>query len=429
MIELKRVRAHKEDIECGLKRRGERMDGVAAVLARDVHRRARMQEVEALKSERNATSQRIAQQKQRGEDVSADVEAMRLVGERIQTLDACIKEDDETIQDALLRMPNVPHASVPDGTSEADNVEVRRYGDTRVQGTQAHWDIVQRLKLVDTEAAARVTGARFVFYTGWGAKLERALASMMLDMHTEQHGYEMVTPPMIVHEHSLQGTGQLPKFADDAFRIAQHPYYLIPTAEVPVTNMWRGHVLDASQLPMSYTAYSACFRQEAGAAGRDTRGLIRLHQFHKVELVAFATPETSYDVLEQMTVHAENVLKALELPYRVVALCAGDLGFGAAKTYDIEVWMPSSGAYREISSCSNMEAFQATRANIRYRPTRTTKPEFVHTLNGSGLAIDRTIAALLENHSTEDGRIAIPEKLQPYVRTTHIPPLDTPCPT
>jgi seryl-tRNA synthetase len=428
MIELKRVRAHTEDITRGLVRRGMDADVIAGVLDKDKVRRARMQEVEALKSARNVASQRIAQQKQRGEDVSADVEAMRLVGEQIHALDACIKEDEDAIQDALLRIPNVPHDSVPDGISEADNVEVRRYGDVR-KNDATHWDIVQRLKLVDTEAGARVTGARFVFYTGWGAKLERALASMMLDMHTEQHGYEMVTPPMIVHEHSLQGTGQLPKFADDAFRIAQHPYYLIPTAEVPVTNMWRGQMLSAAQLPMLYTAYSACFRQEAGAAGRDTRGLIRLHQFHKVELVAFATPQTSYAQLEQMTAHAENVLKALELPYRVVALCAGDLGFGASKTYDIEVWMPSSGAYREISSCSNMEAFQATRANIRYRATNASKPEFVHTLNGSGLAIDRTIAALIENHSTEDGRIAIPRALQPYVRTTHIPPLDTPCPS
>lgn len=342
---------------------------------------------------------------------------MREVGDQIKELDEELRVIEEELNALLLSIPNLPHETVPIGDTEDDNVEIRKWGELPQFDFEPkpHWDVATELGIIDFERAAKVTGSRFVFYKGLGAKLERALMSFMLDLHTEQHGYTEMLPPYLVNRASLTGTGQLPKFEEDVFLVEKKDYFLIPTAEVPVTNYYRDEILSAKDLPAKFAAYSACFRSEAGSAGRDTRGLIRQHQFNKVELVKFVKPEDSYDELEKLTNDAEKVLQLLGLPYRVVAICTGDLGFTAAKKYDLEVWLPSYNTYREISSCSNFEDFQARRANIRFRREPKAKPEFVHTLNGSGLAIGRTVAAILENYQQKDGRVRIPEALRPYM--------------
>lgn len=342
---------------------------------------------------------------------------MKELSDKIKELDDELAKVEEEIEYLLLRIPNIPNKDVPKGDTDEDNVEVRRWGEPRKFEFEpkAHWDIGVNLGILDFETASKVTGARFTFYKGLGARLERALINFFLDLHTEKHGYTEVFPPFMVNRKSMTGTGQLPKFEEDAFKVSDFDYFLIPTAEVPVTNMHMNEVLDGSKLPLKYAAYSACFRSEAGSAGRDTRGLIRQHQFNKVELVKFADPEKSYEELESLTRDAEEVLQLLGLPYRVVLICSGDLGFTAAKKYDIEVWMPSYGRYVEISSCSNFEDFQARRANIRFKRDPKSKPEYVHTLNGSGVAVGRTVAAILENYQQEDGSVIVPEILRPYM--------------
>jgi seryl-tRNA synthetase len=342
---------------------------------------------------------------------------MKEVGEDIKVLDDQLREVEMELESLLLSIPNIPHESVPIGDTEDDNVEVRKWGELPQFGFEPkpHWEVADQLQILDFERAGKVTGSRFVFYRGLGARLERALYNFMLDLHVDEHGYTEILPPFIVNRDSMTGTGQLPKFEEDAFKIVGEDYFLIPTAEVPVTNLHREEILTAEQLPISYAAFSANFRSEAGSAGRDTRGLIRQHQFNKVELVRFVKPEDSYEELEKLTGHAEKVLQLLKLPYRVLSMCTADLGFTAAKKYDLEVWIPSYGTYREISSCSNFEAFQARRANIRFRRDPKAKVEHVHTLNGSGLAIGRTVAAILENYQQEDGSVIIPEVLRPYM--------------
>jgi len=417
VLDMKLLRNDPERVRTALANRGKSLDDVAAFAELDGRRRELLQESEALKNRRNTVSQEVARKKKAGEDAEDLIVEMRDVSDRIKTLDEDIRLVEEKLDAIVLSIPNVPHESVPIGRTEADNVEIRRKLEPRTFPFEPkpHWEIAQALGIVDTEAAGKVTGSRFVFYKGLGARLERALINFMLDLHTGEHGYEELTPPMIVNRDSLTGTGQLPKFAEDVFKLENLDYFLVPTAEVPVTNYHREEILNADELPKYYTAYSACFRSEAGSAGRDTRGLIRLHQFHKVELIKLTTPETSYDELEKMTADAERVLEKLGLPYRVLALCTGDIGFSAAKTYDLEVWLPSGNSYREISSCSNTEDFQARRAQIRFRRDAKSKPEFVHTLNGSGLAVDRTIAAILENYQEADGSVTIPEALVPYM--------------
>lgn len=422
MLDLRRLRAEFEQVKEGLASRGVPVEEIERFTNLDQVRRERIQETEQLKNRRNTVSQEVAEKKRNQEDAQALITEMRNVSNRIKQMDEELRESDSAIQDLLLALPNVPHESVPNGLSEEDNVEVRQWEEPTAFDFKVlpHWELAEKLNILDFEAAARVTGSRFVFYKGLGARLERALANFMMDLHADEHGYEEMLPPFIVNRDSLIGTGQLPKFAEDVFKIEDHEYYLIPTAEVPVTNYHREQILLLEDLPRKYVAYSACFRSEAGSAGRDTRGLIRHHQFNKVELVHLVTPETSYDVLEQLTQHAEKVLRLLKLPYRVVNLCKGDLGFASAKTYDIEVWLPSSDAYREISSCSNFEDFQARRAKLRFRRDQKAKPEYVHTLNGSGLAIGRTVAAILENYQNADGTVTIPEVLRPYMRTDRI---------
>ena len=388
----------------------------------DAERRSAIAETESLKAKKNAVSKQIPVLKKKGEDTSALFAEMKQESDRIKALDDRVAELDEAIRTEMLAIPNVPHASVPDGLSDADNVEVRRFLEpTKFDfEPKAHWDLGTDLGILDFEKAAAVTGARFTFYKGLGSRLERSIYNFMLDTHTANGKYEEVFPPYIVHKRSLYGTGQFPKFMDQEFHLEGTDYYLIPTAEVPVTNMYRESILDGAKLPIYHCAYSACFRSEAGSAGRDTRGLIRQHQFNKVELVKFVRPETSYDELEKLTNDAEKILQLLKLPYRVVALSAGDLGFSAAKTYDIEVWMPSYGRYVEISSCSNFEDFQARRANIRYRDGAKGKTDFIHTLNGSGLAVGRTVAAIMENYQQADGSIVIPDALRDYMRVDRI---------
>ena len=383
----------------------------------DRDRRKRLVEVESLKARRNQTSERIAVLKKQKQDASAPIAEMRELGERIAELDKEARSRDEQLRETLRNIPNLPHASVPVGTGAESNREVRRWGEPRRFDfkPKAHWDLGPALGILDFERAAKISGSRFAVYKGVGAKLERALANLMLDLHTHQHGYTEVLPPFIVNSASLFGTGQLPKFAGDLFKLEGTDYWLIPTAEVPVTNLYRDEVLEAEALPVKHCAWTACFRSEAGAAGKDTRGVIRQHQFQKVELVKFALPETSYDELESLTRDAEAVLQQLNLPYRVVVLCTGDLGFSSAKTYDLEIWLPSSGEYKEISSCSNFEAFQARRANLRFRRGGQGKSEYLHTLNGSGLAIGRTWLAILENNQQADGSVVVPEVLRPYL--------------
>lgn len=417
MLDIKLIRSDRAQVEQALMNRGKTLEDIDVIVALDSRRRELLQESETLKNRRNTVSQEVAKLKKAGENADHLVAEMRQVGDRIKELDDELREIESTSQDKLLGIPNIPHESVPVGSSEDDNVEIRRWGEVPAFDYEpaAHWDVATELDIVDFERATKVTGSRFVFYKGAGARLERALVQFMLDTHVDQHGYIEMLPPYIVNRDSMTGTGQLPKFAEDSFKLEDTDYYLIPTAEVPVTNYHRDELLAGEQLPISYTAYSACFRSEAGSAGRDTRGLIRHHQFNKVELVKFTAPEHSYEELEKLTNNAETILQRLGLPYRVVELCTGDLGFSSAKTYDLEVWLPHSNMYREISSCSNFEDFQARRANVRFRREAAAKPEFVHTLNGSGLAIGRTLAAILENYQQADGTVLVPEVLQPYM--------------
>lgn len=416
MLEIKYLRQKLSTVQEALKTRGHQAD-LNAFQKWDDERRAVLLEIESLRHERNVVSDRVAEMKKAGEDAEAIVVEMRAVSSKIKDLDKKLSESQGAIDDFLLGLPNLPHATVPIGKDETENVEVRKVGaipEFEFE-PQPHWDIGSRLKILDFDRAARITGARFPLYFGAGARLERALINFMLDTHTDEHGYLEVLPPFIVNRESMIHTGQLPKFEQDLFKLSDWDYFLIPTAEVPVTNIHQGETLDEDQLPIRYVAYTPCFRSEAGSYGKDTRGLIRQHQFNKVELVKFSRPDASYDELESLLNNAETILKKLDLPYRVVELCTGDLGFSAAKTYDIEVWMPSQGVYREISSCSNFEDFQARRANIRFKPKGTKGTALVHTLNGSGLAVGRTVAAILENFQQADGSVTIPKGLQPYM--------------
>lgn len=419
MLDIKRIRQNPEAVRASLASRGKDFS-LDTLLAQDEQRRKLLNQVEEKKALRNAESKKIGLAKKNGaseEAVSALMEAMRVIGDEIAAIDAEVAQLDAAMETALLTLPNLPHASVPVGTDERDNVEVRRWGTPRhfLWEPKPHWDIGTDLKILDWDSAAKISGSRFTVYRGLGARLERAVINFFLNTHIE-NGYDEVLPPYMVSRAAMTGTGQLPKFEEDAYKVDENTF-LIPTAEVPVTNLYREMILDSRQLPIRHCAYSACFRAEAGSAGRDTRGLIRQHQFNKVELVKIAKPEESYEELEHMTASAEKVLQLLGLPYRVVALCTGDMGFSAAKTYDIEVWMPSYNRYVEISSCSNCEDFQARRAGIRYRENPKDKPQYVHTLNGSGVAVGRTVAAILENHQNEDGTVTVPEALIPYMGT------------
>jgi seryl-tRNA synthetase len=415
MLDIRAIRSNPEEIKRKLSRRGQefRIDDIVKL---DEERRQVLYSVEELKSKKNKVSEVVAKLKKAKQDAAAMVLEMREVSDRIKELDDRVRVLDDEITDILMTIPNTPYDGIPDGLSSDDNVEIRRFGEpTKFEyEPKAHWDIGVDLNILDFETARKVTGARFTFYRGFGARLERSLINFMLDTHTK-NGYTEIFPPFMVHRRSMMGTGQLPKFEEDAFKVQNTEYFLVPTAEVPVTNMYREQILDGNLLPIKHTAYTACFRAEAGSAGRDTRGLIRQHQFNKVELVKFANPENSYEELEKLTEDAEGILKLLKLPYRVVCLCAGDIGFSSAKTYDLEVWMPSYGRYVEISSCSNFEDFQARRADIKFRPDAKEKPRFIHTLNGSGLAIGRTVAAILENFQQGDGSVIIPEVLRTYM--------------
>ncbi|MFB4168741.1 serine--tRNA ligase [Virgibacillus sp. JSM 102003] len=417
MLDMKFLRNNFQEVKEKLAHRGENLSELDKFGELDERRRKLIAETETMKAKRNEASKQISVLKKEKKDAEPAIKEMREVGEQISTLDNELKEIEEKLNYMMLSIPNIPHESVPIGEDEEDNVEARKWGDmpTFDFEAKAHWDIATDMDILDFERAAKVTGSRFVFYRGLGARLERALLNFMMDLHADEHGYEEMLPPYMVNRTSMTGTGQLPKFEEDAFKIADWDYFLVPTAEVPVTNYYRDDILKNEDLPKKYVAFSACFRSEAGSAGRDTRGLIRQHQFNKVELVHFAKPEDSYETLETLTGNAEKVLQLLNLPYRVMSMCTGDLGFTAAKKYDIEVWIPSQETYREISSCSNFEDFQARRAGIRFRREEKGKPEFVHTLNGSGLALGRTVAAILENYQQEDGSVAVPEVLRPYM--------------
>jgi len=402
-----------------LQKRGTNLDAeLQSLAALEAERRRLLQEVESLKREQNAAAEDVAKAKKQGLDTTQKQEANRAGAQRIKQLDAQLAELEQRRSQGLLVLPNLPHATVPAGESADDNVEVRRHGTPTAPAftPQAHWDLGPALGVIDFERGTKIAAARFSVLIGAGAQLARALINFMLQLHTTEHGYTEVEPPFMANTASLTGTGNLPKFEPDLFKIAgDWDLYLVPTAEVPLTNMHRGEILDGRQLPIRYTAYTPCFRSEAGSYGADVRGLIRQHQFDKVELMAFTTPEASYDEHERLTTSAEEVLKRLELPYRTMLLCAGDTGFASAKTYDIEVWLPGQNTYREISSCSNTEAFQARRANIKFRQDGTGKPEFVHTLNGSGLAVGRTLIAILENFQQADGSVVIPDALRPFM--------------
>lgn len=415
MIDIRMIRSNPEEVKRRLGRRKKEYR-LEELIALDEQRRSLLVQVEELKSKRNTVSEEVAKLKRAKQDADALIAEMKTVSDKIKEDDDKVRELDAKLEDILLSIPNLPSDETPDGDSEEDNQEIRKFGEpTKFEyEPKAHWDIGEDLGILDFATAGKVTGARFTFYKGFGARLERALINFMLDTHGK-HGYTEVLPPFMVHRRSMQGTGQLPKFEEDAFKVAGTDYFMVPTAEVPVTNMYREEILEADRLPIYHTAYTACFRAEAGSAGRDTRGLIRQHQFNKVELVKFAHPDHSYEELEKLTADAERILKLVKLPYRVVALCAADIGFSAAKTYDLEVWMPSYNRYVEISSCSNFEDFQARRADIKFRPEPKEKPRFVHTLNGSGLAIGRTVAAILENFQQPDGTVIIPEVLVPYM--------------
>ena len=416
MLDLKLIRGETEKVKAALGRRKENVD-IDAIIAVDDKRRALLYEVEGLKAKQNEVTKKIPAMKKAGEDTTAVFAEMKEISEKIKEFDAQVREVEEELNRMMLTIPNIPDASVPDGDTDEDNIEIRKFGEPKNFGFEpkAHWDLGKDLGVLDPDTAAKITGTRFTVYKDLGAKLERAVINYYLDTHTDTNGYTEVFPPFMVHRNSMVGTGQLPKFEEDAFKVAGTDYFLVPTAEVPVTNMYREQILDGNDLPIKHVAYTACFRAEAGSAGRDTRGLIRQHQFNKVELVKFAKPEESYEELEKLTRDAESVLQGLGLPYRVVQICIGDLGFTAAKKYDIEVWMPSYNRYVEISSCSNFEDFQARRANIKYKDGQGSKAQYVHTLNGSGVAVGRTVAAIIENYQNEDGSITVPEVLVPYM--------------
>jgi seryl-tRNA synthetase len=416
MLEIKFVRQNLQQIETSLKNRGETAD-LESFKHCDTRRKSLLLEIEDLRHRRNVVSEQIAAMKRNKEDADDLMAEMRQVADRIKELDQHLSENEDQINHILLRIPNLPHNSVPIGKDSSENPVIKKVGTVPIFDfePQPHWVLGEKLKIFDFETASKITGARFPLYIGAGARLERALINFMLDIHTTEHGYKEILPPFIVNRDSMTGTGQLPKFEEDLFKIQGWDYFLVPTAEVPVTNIHKGEILDEEILPIFYTAYTPCFRSEAGSYGKDTRGLIRQHQFNKVELVKFTTPETSYDELETLLKNAETILNNLEIPYQVINLCTGDLGFSAAKTYDIEVWMPAQGVYREISSCSNFESFQARRANIRFKRKGKKGTELVHTLNGSGLAVGRTVAALLENYQQADGSVLIPEALRPYM--------------
>ncbi len=415
MVDLKLIREEPQRIAEALQARGVGFS-LDEILTLDAERRQLLREAEELRALRNRVSEEIAEAKRQGQAAEREVARMREVGDRLKSLDPEIRAREERIDALLLQLPNLPHESVPRGASAADNREIRRWGEPRRFdfAPKAHWEIGEALGILDFARGAKLAGSRFTVLWGVGAQLERALITFMLDLHIREHGYRELWTPALVNSASLRGTGQLPKFADDLFQ-TQDDLWLIPTAEVPITNLHRDEILSGDQLPLRYCAYTPCFRREAGSHGADVRGLIRQHQFDKVELVKFTKPQTSYDELELLTTDAEAVLQRLELPYQVVALCTGDLGFAAAKTFDLEVWMPGQGKYREISSCSNFEAFQARRAQIRFRPAAGGKAEFVHTLNGSGVAVGRTMAAILENCQQGDGSVTIPKALRPYL--------------
>lgn len=424
MLDLKRIRNNPEEIKKALQNRGEDFSGsvIDEIVSLDEERRAILVKVENLKSRRNQVSGEIPKLKKAGENVEGIMVEMRELGDEIKAFDIRLAEIEEKIEFIMLRMPNIPNPQVPEGDTDEDNVEIKVWGEpTKFDfEPKAHWDLGTDLNILDFERGGKVAGSRFTIYKGIGARLERALISYFLDTHTFDNGYEEILPPYMVNRESMKGTGQLPKFEEDAFKVDNNGYFLIPTAEVPVTNMYRNELLKGEELPIKHVAYSACFRAEAGSAGRDTRGLVRQHQFNKVELVKFCKPEQSYEELDKLVVDAESVLQGLGLPYRIVRICKGDLGFTAALKYDIEVWMPSYNRYVEISSCSNFEDFQARRANIRYRETPKDKPQFVHTLNGSGVAIGRALAAILENYQRADGSVEIPEALRSYIRFDEI---------
>ena len=425
MLDIKEIRKNYEEIKAAVERRGKGDFGISKVPELDKKRREILAEVEQMKNKQSVVSKEIPKLKKEGKDAGPVLAEMKELSTNIKKLDAEVSQVEAELREVLLGVPNTPHPDVPEGKDDQDNVEMRKWGTPTEFDfkEKAHWDIGADLGILDFERAAKITGARFTVYKGLGARLERSVVNFMLDLHTEEHGFKEILPPFMVNRGSMIGTGQLPKFEEDMFRVPIEEgkdYFLIPTAEVPVTNLLDNEIIPESELPIYYTAYTPCFRKEAGSAGRDTRGLIRQHQFNKVELVKFSKPETSYDELEKLTASAEEVLQKLDLPYRVVRLSTGDLGFSSAMTYDIEVWMPSYGRYLEISSCSNFESYQARRGGIRFRPEGKGKPEFVHTLNGSGLAVGRTVAAILENYQQADGSVVIPEALRKYMGTDKI---------
>lgn len=418
MLDIKLLRTNFDEVAKALSTRNEDFD-LSKFKSLDDKRRELLVKVEQLKSEQNAASKQIPIMKKEGKDTTSIMEEMKIISDKVKEIDAEVTVVENELNDYMLTIPNIPNPSVPAGNTDEDNIEIRKWGEpTRFEfDPKPHWDLGSELDIVDPETAAKVSGSRFTFYKGAGARLERAITNFFLDTHTEKHGYTEVFPPFMVSRESMTGTGQLPKFEEDAYKVQGDgkEYFLVPTAEVPVTNMYREQILEGAKLPIKHVAYTACFRAEAGSAGRDTRGLIRQHQFNKVELVKFAKPEDSYEELEKLTADAEEVLQLLGLPYRVVKICVGDLGFTAALKYDIEVWMPSYNRYVEISSCSNFEEFQARRANIKYKDNIKDKAKFVHTLNGSGVAVGRTTAAILENYQQADGSIIVPEVLVNYM--------------
>ena len=417
MLDFKYLRDHIDEVKEKIKQRGVEVNW-ENLLDLDISRRELLKKVEDLRYQKNTVSEKISQLKREKKDASQEIENMRALSQHIKELDSQLQNKEAALKELMLIIPNLPHSSVAVGKSSEDNPEIKKCGEIPRFSFQPkpHWEIGEDLSILDFDRAAKITGARFVLYRDLGAKIERALINFMLDLHSGEHHYLEVLPPFIVNRESMISTGQLPKFEDDLFKLDNLDYYLVPTAEVPVTNIHQNEILPADVLPLYYAAYTPCFRKEAGSYGRETRGLIRQHQFNKVELVKFTTPETSYDELEKLLLDAEEVLKRLKISYRVVSLCTGDLGFSAAKTYDIEVWLPGQEAFREISSCSNFEDFQARRANIRYKTGVKEKSDYVHTLNGSGLAVGRTVVAILENYQQEDGSVIIPEVLRPYMK-------------
>ena len=426
MLDVKRVRENFEEVKAAVERRGQGDFGIDNIIKYDKERRELLAEVETLKNRQSVAGKDIPKMKKAGEDTTELMAELKELAEKIKVLDKQVSEAEANLREAQLNVPNTPAADVPTGDDDSQNVEVRKYLEpTKFDfEPKAHWDLGVDLDILDFDRAAKLAGTRFTVYAGAAARLERSCINLMLDIHTEEQGYTEFLPPFMANRASMTGTGQLPKFEDDMFHVPAKDFFLIPTAEVPLTNYYANEILSADKLPMYLTAYTPCFRKEAGSAGRDTRGLVRQHQFQKVEMVKLVEPEGSYDELESLTDNAEDILKALGLPYRVVTLCSGDLGFSASKTYDIEVWMPSYGRYVEISSCSNFEDYQARRMNLRYRPADGGKPRFVHTLNGSGLAVGRTVAAIMENYQQEDGTILVPEVLQRYMNCERIVPRD-----